>query len=389
MVRVFIYLSQLLGIFAVAMLVPAVIGLLTHDRATADGFMLAAALTAFLSGAIFFALRGRRGRLDRVAGFMLVLAIWVLPPIVGAIPLMRPAGVDYLTALFEAASGYTTTGASALPTLRGIGFAAVFWRAELQWLGGLMTLVTIVMLLAPTQIGGIPNRQLPLIGSVGERRAATPGNILPTVLAIAAAYSAATAICVVLLLATGIPPFDAVCLALSTVSTGGFMPMNGGLYLYRNAGAEFVIMVFMMIGATSILWHRMMAPGRWRLVKEHRESYWVVGVVVTVGIAYAIAITRSSDVPSFLYPLTALRQGLFTAASLVSTTGFHARLHGFATLPLLIVLFLAIIGGGAFSTAGGLKFFRIGGMLVAVAARIAAPHLSAQRAPHPLRQRAL
>jgi trk/ktr system potassium uptake protein len=173
---------------------------------------------------------------------------------------------------------------------------------------------------------------------------------------------AVTVACAGLLLASGIHPFDAVCLALSTVSTGGFMPIDGDLSAYHSTFVEITVAVFMLIGATSIVWHRMIVEGRWNLAAKHQESYWVIGVALCVGALYAVAMSESADAMS-ISPFDAVRDGLVTGASLVSTTGFEAHTGGLASLPLPIVLFLAIVGGGAISTAGGIKYYRIGGMV--------------------------
>lgn len=354
-------LSQALGWLALAMLLPALVALVAEDRAGLEGFLLAAGLTGFVAGAIFFALRGRRWRLNRAAAFLLVVAVWVVPPSIAAVPIMYGANVGYLPALFEAVSGFTTTGATALPSLDHLGSAIIFWRAELQWLGGLLTLISMVALLAPAGAGGLTGRGMAPLGPAGE---AGLGRSIATVRTVAIMYTVGTGLCLGLLILAGINPFDAVCLAFATVSTGGFMPVEGGFGAYRNAPAEIVVMVFMLVGATSVVWHRMILQGRWRLVLAHRESYWVIGIAVVLGIAYDAAFSASGS--GFVEPsaFSSLRDGLFTGISIVSTTGFEPMTGAIAALPVAVVAALALAGGGAMSTAGGIKFFRFGAMFV-------------------------
>ena len=349
-------LSQVLGGLAFALLLPAAVGLATGETAAAEAYLAVGGLVGFVAGAMFFALQGRRRRLDRVAGFLLVVLVWVVPPLIAAVPIARAAGVDYVTALFEAVSGYTTTGATAFETLRPLGFSGTFFRAELQWLGGLMTPITLATVLAPSGIGGMVSSNLALIASPDDPF----GRLLGGVRRVLAAYGATTILCGLLLLASGIRPFDAVCLALATVSTGGFVPIDGSLADYDNPFAEVVIAVFMLVGATSILWHRMIVEGRWQLVRLHRESYFVIGVAVLAGLAYAAAFLRTGEGGAG----TAILDGLFAGASLVSTTGFEPRPGGLGALPVTLVLLLALIGGGTISTAGGIKYYRVGGTLV-------------------------
>jgi trk system potassium uptake protein len=361
MLGVLHFLSQVLGGLALSMLVPVVIALVDGDRVNAESFLLAAGLTGFVSGAVFFALRGRRWRLKRVSVFVLVLSVWIVPPLIAAVPIMVGAGVGYLPALFEATSGYTTTGASVLTSLESLRPAVIFWRAELQWLGGLMTLISIVAVLAPAGVGGLTSRNVALLGLAGEG-----GFIrsLATVRVVAGIYALTTAVCFCLLVLVGMPVFDAACIGLATVSTGGFMPIDGDIGSYGRPLAEIFIMFFMLIGATSIVWHRMIMQGRWPMVLAHRESYWVIGIALLVGIVYAVVFSNSGNTTEGSSALSVLIQGLFTGISLVTTTGFEPHAGAFAAIPVAVVAALAIIGAGSMSTAGGMKFFRFGGMFV-------------------------
>jgi trk system potassium uptake protein TrkH len=152
---------------------------------------------------------------------------------------------------------------------------------------------------------------------------------------------------------------DAFCLAMSAVSTGGFLPVDGGLASYQNATAEIMLGVAMLIGATSVLWHRMVIAARWQALADHRESYWLIAAALVLGLSFTVALAEGGG----LAWGTAFHRGFASGASLVSTTGMEIEPGGFAALPIPLVLLVALVGGGSFSTAGGLRFFRIGGML--------------------------
>jgi trk/ktr system potassium uptake protein len=353
MVGVLHILSQVLGVLAFALLLPAAISLATGDG-LAESYLVIAGLVGFLAGAFFFGLRGREANLNRASGFVLVVAIWVVPPLIAAVPIMQNAHVSYIDGLFEAVSGFTTTGATVLK-LATLTPATIFWRAELQWFGGLATLLTFVTVLAPAGIGGLSSRA---VSTVGEYSDTSAGRAWRAIRSVTIVYSAATAVCIVLLFASGMPTFDAICIAFSTISTGGFMPVDGNLSVYANPVAETVILIFMLIGATSIAWYRILLQGQSALLIEHRETYWVAAVALLAGLGYAIVFAGLENF------VAALGEGLFTGASLISTTGFETRLRGLAALPDTIVFFLAIGGGAALSTAGGIKYYRIGGMFV-------------------------
>ncbi len=354
MIGILQILSQALGALAFALLIPAAIAAV-GEEGVAQNFLVVAGLIGFLSGAIFFALQGRRRAIGRADRFVLIVAVWTVVPIIAAVPIMLSSGIDYAGALFEATSGFTTTGATVFEAIGDIGSAVIFWRAELQWLGGLATLITFVLVLAPAELGGLSARGLALIGGFGE---GGPGRVRDVMRTIMAIYATATGACIVLLFLAGLPTFDAICVAFSTVSTGGFMPIDGTIATYGSRFADVVVPVFMLIGATGITWQRVLFDRRWALFAEHRETYWVFAVALAVGLLYAGKFAASEGFG------TAVGEGLFSAISIVSTTGFELRPAGLAALPDPLVIVLALAGAASLSTAGGLKFYRIGAMVV-------------------------
>ncbi len=353
-------LIQMLGALAFAMLFPAAIAVVHDNVEDAESFLLVAGLTGFVAGAVFFALRGRRWRLGRFDAFLLVLLVWAVPPFIAAVPIMDSLEIHYLPALFEAVSAYTTTGATTFASLESVGPSIIFWRAELQWLGGLITLISIITVLAPAHVGGLSDRDLAVLGPAGE---GSLGRSLSTAGTVTAIYAGATALCASLLLFSGLPFFDSICLSFATLSTGGLMPVDGSIGGYQRPIAESVLAFFMLVGATSIVWHRMILQGRWAQVFAHRESYWVILVALLVGLLYSIEFADGGLVGDGSR-LSALGRGLFTGISLVTTTGFEQDYRALEALPIVIAAALAIVGGATMSTAGGIKFYRIGGMFV-------------------------
>lgn len=354
MIGVLHILSRALGGLALAMLLPAIIAVVTGDGA-ASSFLLMSGLTGFLSGAIFFAQRGPQPRFDRSAGFLLATALWVVLPLFAAMPFAMHSQMGYVAGLFEAVSGFTTTGATVYRSLVGAGPSIIFWRAELQWLGGLATLVTFVTILAPAGVGGLSSRGLAALGGFSE---SGPERVVRGLRRLVSIYALLTAACGILLLLAGIPTMVAICLALSTVSTGGFMPVDGNLSVFHSPFAEAVIAVFMIIGATSMVFHRSLLEGRWSVLRDHRETWWVLGTMAVIGVIYGWNFHTGEN------PLAALGEGLFNSISLISTTGYGTGKGSLSAIPDTLILFLAIGGASALSTAGGLKYYRIGAMTV-------------------------
>ncbi len=358
MVGVLFLLSQALLGFALAMLVPAMVAFAADETPAFRAFLLTATLLGFSAAALILALRGQTRVVGRVGSYLLALALWISVPVIGALPLMRAGGIDYVSALFETVSGFTTTGATVLGRVGTVGLSGVFFRAELQWLGGLATLVTIATVIAASGLGGLSRSQVAIVTG-GDDLAARLAECTRRVLVV---YGSVTLACVVLLLVSGIPPFEAICIGLSTVSTGGFMPIDGTFAAYDNGFANGVVAIFMLIGATSIVWQKTVLEGRWQAVREHRESYWVIGIAILVSLFYvwSFADPLHGGVGSPPHWLTG---GFLTGISLVSTTGFEAHPAALGALPLTIALLIALVGGSVLSTAGGLKYYRIGALM--------------------------
>lgn len=335
---------------ALAMVMCAMIGLGQGDGAAVSLFTGQAAVLLFFAAAVRLAFAGRRAPLTRLLSFRVLIVAWIVGPLLATPPFLLLTDLPLHLALFEATSAITTTGATVIANLENVPLAIIGWRAWLQWLGGLATLMSIIVVLAPAGAGGTP-----LLRLGGDTQ-----QILETrVRGVFGAYLAVTLACFALLLIANIDAFDAFALALSTVSTGGMMPRSGTLSDYGAPLAEWVIGFFMLIGASSIVWHRLVATGRFGRSITLMESVGLLGLAAALGVAYAIAFAVAAGSGVVLGPGTALREGFVTAASLVSTTGFEARNAGATVLPLSLALVVLLIGGGMFSTAGGIKLYRI------------------------------
>lgn len=361
MIAILYFLSIVLGLLGGLMLPTSLIALSAGDRELAEGFILTAGLTGFVSGGVYFALRGQNKELNNAQTFLLCVCVWFGLPLVAAFPFVLSGKLSGINALFEAASGLTTTGATTFRSLVDVSPALIFWRAILQWFGGFLTLLSFILILAPSGAGGLPDRQA---GMMDRGFGDDFGRIIYVFRQMGAAYGFFTLCLAWLLIISGLPPFDSICLAFSTLSTGGFMPIDAPLSSYDNQMAEILIGLGMIVGATSVLWHRMAVRGKLQLLAEHRESYVLLALIGALGLLYSIVLFRLAGSASVLPPSSALRQGFFAAISLISTTGFEVRHADVTVLPGLLVICVALIGATPFSTAGGLKLYRIGAMMI-------------------------
>ncbi len=310
-------------------------------------------VTTFLGGALMISTYGRLERLDRKHTIWLLVLLWMVVPVAAAQPFLSdPQMRGFTAAVFEAVSGLTTTGASVVGDLERMPDTLVVWRAILQWFGGAISIVTAVLVLAPFGVLSAPiNITIP--GYEKENLAksivATSSHILP-------AYVLLTLACGLLLWLAGLTVFDAICLAFATVSTGGFVPVNDGIHAYGSVTVEIILIVFMIAGATSFLSHRavlLRVPGGH---VDNRES-WYLAILIAVCAVVLIAVAGVSG------DAADIRRGIFRAVSLITTTGFDNAAPGAAVIPFVLVCAACAIGGASFSTAGGLKIFRMVSML--------------------------
>ncbi len=342
-------ISSLTGLIFLACVVAIGLG----EWPQVGAFFVSGCISGFLAGALIIGFGGRVERLSRLHVSVLLMAVWLILPMVASLPLYASgdfARIDQ--ALFEAVSGLTTTGASVMGDLSSVPSTVLFWRALLQWFGGALTLLTAVLVLAPFGVLSTPiNITIPGYerDDLAKSIWATGRHILPT-------YTLLTLICMIFLWLAGVPGFDALCLALSAISTGGFTPGPGNISQYGTVFGELVLMVFMVVGATSILAHRaalLRMPGTHA---DNHESWYLTIVVLVAGIVLTILLY----IPiGFAGGWEVVRVGLFRAVSLVTTTGFDNAVDGAGGVPFAIVLALCSIGGASFSTAGGLKVFRV------------------------------
>jgi trk system potassium uptake protein len=358
MVPVLYIFSYFLGALAIVLVLPALVAGSVGETALIPDFLLTSALLVFLAGAVMLSLRGRERRLRPAQRYLLAVMLWLLLPAFAALPMVFALeNIRLLDAYFEAVSALTTTGARVIAAPEFLPRSILFWLALVQWLGGALTLLIVVLVLAPSGAGGLPEAHQRLVehGGLPEKR-----RLLMILKDLMPIYVAATGLCFLLLAFTGLAPFEALSLAFAAVSTGGFAPRSAELGSYVSSTGLFILSVFMIVGATSVLWHRDIVNGRWRAVLANRESWWVIAICAGLGIFFALAYARASGQAS----LIGLSDGFFTATSLVTTTGLEVRYAGFEILPITLVFLFVAVGAAGFSTAGGIKLFRIGAMVI-------------------------
>jgi trk system potassium uptake protein TrkH len=288
----------------------------------------------------------------------------VLPIMASFVFYFESPTLSPIDSYFEAVSGFTTTGATVIGDLNNTAHGILLWRALLQWLGGLATIVLAFTILPSVASGalimqtGLPQGEAQSL--LRRLRGAT--------LAVLPIYAGFTFLCFLGLIVCGISVFDAVCLSFSTLSTGGFAPHGGSVAAFDNPFAELVLIVFMIVGATNFLLHRELIVTR-RSIHLKDPEFRLFLIIVGIGaVLFWIMLSLGSPAgpPEILAKmphlswLGRLRVSIFAAVSTATTTGYVAG--GMVPLPASAALFLMalmLIGGSTGSTAGGLKVMRV------------------------------
>ncbi|NMN56363.1 trk system potassium uptake protein TrkH [Xanthobacter sp. SG618] len=319
----------------------------------------------FLAGLLRFTTHGLEMRLTRSGAVALVACMWLVLPLMATPAVAVVSGLSPLQAWFEALSAFTATGLTALH--QGPASLYVF-LGLLQWAGGLLTVVTAVAVLAPAGLGGLPDRT-PRGGS-----ALDVVDLVRVLREIAPTYLGATALAMLVLLASGETIYVAFTLATAVVSAGAHLPPEAQLALALDETPKWLLLPFLIFSATSVRWHRALITRRINAAPEQVESLVIIGWWVVLGIILGALLFRTDEMSS----VDAVRDGLFTAASLISTSGIGPHEGTYANLPLGLVILVVLLGGGALSVAGGLKMLRLRAILLRTRGdllRLVYPHI--------------
>lgn len=350
------------GLFlSLSLVAPIFVALLGGEAAIAGRLTIYLILGGFLFATPVLAIADRQKRIPQVGGLLLLVMVWVVLPLMAAIPIMDLSDLGFTDSVFESVSGLTTTGASTIKVVDDLPQALIFWRIQLQWFGGFLALMTVFAIIAPMGIGGLSLNAISMQGHKGKM--AGWGRIVHLVINYGLFYIAVTTFAFLLFFMTGQRAFHAATLAMTAVSTGGFLPFDSSLDSILGPTGQLIFAGFLIFGATSVFWHRMLIRGQVDRLKEHRESYSVLILIGVLGVSLAmILISVSGEGSGGVGPV--LIEGLFNASSLVATSGIESRPGIFSLLPLPLILFVLLLGGSAFSTSGGLKHYRVGAMIV-------------------------
>ena len=344
------------GMFA--LLLPAIlIALAGNEGDMFVSMSIFAFLSLFLALVILLAISGNKGSSERSFRFLALVVTWCVLSLLAAASFMVLADIGFFPALFEAVSALTTSGGSVL-IKDTAPKSLLFWRALLEWYGGFLTLVSIVLVLAPAGFGGLQSQQGGILFKTPEAglfSISSYGSLLLQ-------YGLVTLLVLLGLMVFGVRPLEAVMLGMVSTATGGFVPFSDPIEIHIGEGAMTILALGLCVGAMSVFWRRALLHRPRHIVQNSLEAKILILLIVFLAIVYAarIASVQGNAVPGNL--VNSLEEGFFAAASLVATSGMESRPGILALLPDILVLAVIFVGGGVYSTSGGVKIFRIGAM---------------------------
>ncbi|MDX1434716.1 MAG: TrkH family potassium uptake protein [Gammaproteobacteria bacterium] len=350
-------LGLLLTLFSLTMLPPVAVSLLYDDGAL-GAFVIAFATILAGGLVLWWVAREHRRELRVRDGFVVVVMFWVSLSLCGSIPLMladfpHMAPVD---AVFESVSGLTTTGATVIIGLDELPQSILYYRNQLQWLGGMGIIVLAVAILPMLGIGGMQLYRAETPGPMKDNKL-TP-RITETAKALWYIYLGLTVICALAYWLAGMSAFDAIAHSFSTVAIGGFSTHDASLGYFDNPAVEVIAVVFMTIAGINFALHflawRSRSP---RPYSGDNELQTYLLLLACIAVVTSLYLYLSGTFPSFL---AAVRHGVFQTVSISTTTGFTTS--GYYTWPSflpVLLLFASFVGACAGSTGGGLKVIRV------------------------------
>ena len=348
------FLGRLLTVLAAAEILPVVCCLWYGEYRSAAAFVITSCLTGTFGVLLSRAGQGG-GEFYRREGILIVVGGWFAASVLGALPYVLTGTIPGLAdALFESASGFTTTGASVLTDIESAGRGILFWRSFTQWLGGMGIIVLFVALLPELGAGARFLYKLEVPGPTAETLRPRAHD---TAIVLWKIYLLMSAVEVVLLLAAGLDLYDALTHTFSTLSTGGFSPRSASVAAFQSPWVDAIVIVFMILaGANFSLYYGLRRRRGWNLLRDPEfRIYLTVVLAISAVITWDVLARGAYD-----HLPRAFLDSLFQVASILTTTGFAtADFDAWPNLSRLLLLSLMFIGGCAGSTAGGLKFMRL------------------------------
>ena len=350
-------IGLLLMVFSFAQVPPIIVDLI-YSEGEYYSFLFSFALTVLGGLILWWPFKDIKKDFRLREGILIVVCFWIVLSLFGTLPFLITDSIRNLSfsgAFFESMSGLTTTGATVLSQLDDLPKSILFYRQQLQWLGGMGIIVLAVAILPLLGVGGMELYHAESSGISKDRL--TP-KLRNTAIALWKIYVSLTVVCAIAYCLSGMSIFDAISHSFSTVAIGGFSTHDGSIGFFNSALIEMIAMIFMFLAGINFSLHFVAWNNR-SLVDYIKDSefktYAMVLICSSIIVIFALSLNGQYDSSN-----ETVRYGLFQTISIATTTGFTSQNYSSwpAAIPFFLIM-MSFIGACVGSTGGGIKVVRV------------------------------
>jgi trk system potassium uptake protein TrkH len=350
-------IGLLLMVFSFAQVPPLIIDLI-YAEGEYISFVYSFALTVLGGLVLWWPFKDIKKDFRLREGVLIVVCFWIVLSLFGTLPFLITDSISDLSfseAFFESMSGLTTTGATVLSQLDELPKSILFYRQQLQWLGGMGIIVLAVAVLPLLGVGGMELYHAESSGIAKDRL--TP-KLRNTAIALWKIYLSLTVLCALGYFLSGMSIFDAISHSFSTVAIGGFSTHDGSIGYFNSAAIETIAMFFMFLAGINFSLHFVAWNNRSLLdyIKDSEfKTYSMVLICSSIIVIIALSLNGQYESAN-----ETLRHSLFQTISIATTTGFTSQNYSSwpAAIPVFLIM-MSFIGACVGSTGGGIKVVRI------------------------------
>jgi len=337
----------------IMMLATALVSFLLKDI-SASSFLFSGIITVTAGVFVYTPVKDEEQIYGNREGYLIITGIWVIFSLFGTLPFLLSHTIrNFTDAFFESVSGFTTTGATILNNIESLPRGILLWRSLSQWLGGLGIIFLSLYILPVLRDNPI---QLSTTDFSGQSSDKIYPRWIDSAKRLVSLYIILTCLEILALVAGGISLFDAACISLSTLSTGGFSTHSYSLTALATPYLKVVITLFMFAGGINMAVIYYLYKRDFRKIKENSEFI----LFLTLSLAFCVFVSIILAFSRHLNAADSIINGSFHVISVITTTGFYATdYNSWGNLTLLIFFILMFTGGMVGSASGGIKIARL------------------------------
>lgn len=345
-------MGQILRIVGICMLIPIAVGAIYGEHHVVVSFAIPALATILIS--LLFTIKKPKNRsVFSMEGFVSVAASWITMSAIGALPFVISGEIpNFVDALFETVSGFTTTGSTILGDVESMSRSCMFWRASTHWLGGMGVLMFVLAVMSSNDVRTMHMMRAECAGpNVG--RLVSKSNFSARILY--GIYITLTVSEAIVLIILKMPVYDAIIHSLSSAGTGGFSMWNDSIGHYNSPAIEMAVAVFIILFGVNFNLYYYILIKKFALAFKNEEVRTYFGIIVGATAVVMLCVMKQYD-----SVFEAFRRAFFMIAATITSTGFATVDTGeWSTFVQALLLLLMFIGSCAGSTGGGMKIARI------------------------------